>query len=241
MAKQTVKVGVQFRAVYADGNCLWKVIKALGRGSWLCEIQNEPFEFDGRMLDSDYAGTQKAFLTREIQGSMNWESFMDETGNEMDQWYASLTPGQIVHYDNGFNEFVRCEVTDDRQLMPIALVGEWKEWDLPRRMIDGSINWGYYAQKVQEREPFQPNASNVYEFRLTHNSGGWDNECKIDPRQLAPITFAVPEHTPEEAAKAKLIRGINDIHNLVSGDGVYDNPRAVLKAIAEKIVETLNA
>jgi hypothetical protein len=167
-----------------------------------------------------------------------FENFADEG----DAWYARQATGSIVHYDIGFNAYVRCEVTADKhkQLKPIALVGEWRDWDLPHRMADGTINLGYHVQHIQEGDTFHPHASNIFEFRLTKNSGGWHNDDKVDPRNLAPLSLAVPDMKPEEARKAKLVKGIYEIHTIASGNSVVENPSEVLNLIAQKVLETLN-
>jgi hypothetical protein len=232
-----IRPGTEFRAAYADANALWRVIKSVGRGAWLCEIVNEPIEIDGKVYDGDYTGTQKAFLTREIQGSIGMAKLFKGYEDEGDAFYASLFPGQIVHYDNGFNAYVRCEVTHDHELKPVALVGEWRDFDLPRRMADGSVYLGYYVEHIKEGKTFHPNASNIYEFRMQKNSGGWTNEKHIDPRNLAPLSLEVPKLNPAEARKAKLIKGIYAIHEMTSS--VDDNPNELLKQIAEKVLETL--
>ncbi len=196
----TVKTGTTFHASYADGNCLWHVIKRLGEGVWLCEIDAK---------ESDYAGAQKAFLTREIEFSIKQYAAFDGIMDEHDKFYSELQPGQIVHYHNGFDSWVRCEavqVDGQMKLKPVALVGAWHSSDLPSRRRNGSIYQGYYAKKIAEGEPFDPNVTNLWEFgRLGHQS---------NPENLTPISLEVREQTEAEkfvSQKWALLDQIGDI------------------------------
>ena len=169
-------------------------------------------------------------------GSIGMYKLFESLADAGDKYYASLTPGQIVHYDNGGNEYVRCEVVVNnsmvpaKQLKPIALVGEWREWDLPHRMADGTVNPGYHAKDIADGKTMHPNASNIYEYRL-------NNPGKIDPRPLAPISLTVP--VSYQARKAQLIKGIYDIQELSRGNDVETKPIEVLRLIAKRVVEAL--
>lgn len=57
MAKKTkITKGMQFRSVIADCNALWETIRPSGKQAWICQVIDEPFEYDGKMFASDYAG-----------------------------------------------------------------------------------------------------------------------------------------------------------------------------------------
>jgi len=218
-----------FRSHYADSNPLWKVLSKRGRDTWLCEIQNEPIEIDGKLYDSDWSGQQKAFLTKEINASIGMSNFFDQLGNEHDRFYASLKPGQTVHYHNGFQSWVRCTVVvKDGQnvLLPIALVGNWSKIDLPKRLQDGSIRLGYHCEKISNGETMTPNASNIVEHTCKPRDG-------VDPSKLAPIDLSVPDMTEEQkitADKWARIKRIKEIASAYQG-----NPDTILAEIASAL------
>jgi len=115
-----------------------------------------------------------------------------------DNFYASLKPGQLVHYDNGFNNFVRCEVVataEGNKLKPLALVGKWTTHDLPRWQDNGEAHFPHHPKRIREGELFAPNESNIYEA----NPKG-----KEDPRGLAPLSLELPERTPEQIAAHRI-------------------------------------
>ena len=237
-----VKAGMQFRAVIADANALWKVVSHQGRQSWLCEVVNEPIVIDGKTYPGEYTGQQKAFLASEILRSVAWETTIGNLIDQGEQWYKNLPLGTTVHYHNGFDAFVRCEVvtgTDqsDNQiknmLKPIALVGNWSQYDLPSRSYDGKIHLGYHAKQISEHTLFRPNASNCYEF------SGFLKK-KIDPRTLTPVALGLPSMTAEESKAAELWQIIENIHDLTDSQNFRDEdlkspetPMKYLQQIAE--------
>ena len=201
MAKITkITKGMQFRSVIADCNALWETIRPSGKQAWICEVVNEPFECDGKTYPGDHAGQQKAFLTSEIQSIMGFSDFWNSLADKGEKWYNNLTLGSTVHYNNGFNEFTRCEVIEkdgQKMLLPFALVGEWGKHNLPRRDSFGEIYYPYYSEKILKAEPFRPHASIVFEYPEHPR-----RENEIDPRNLPAISFEVPPMTPEEKKNA---------------------------------------
>lgn len=150
-----IKINDTFRSTYADSNALWKVIKKKSSDVYLCEIANETFEYNGKVFNGDYAGTQKVFLAEEINRAVNFQKVSEEIKQDCDNYYDSLTEGQIVHYHNGFGEYVRCKVNQDKGLVPFALVGNWRSHDLPKRLADGTVHLPYYCKKIINKEPFK--------------------------------------------------------------------------------------
>ena len=218
-----------FRAAYADSCPLWKVLRKLGTNVYLCEVVNEPVEIDGKVYDGDWAGTQKSFMYGEIVRSVGLSDLYDTFASDHDKFYASLKPGQIVHYNNGFDAFVRCVVVAKdgaNVLKPIALVGEWEGYDLPRRMRDGSIYNNFNADRIINGETMTPNSSNIYE-------GGYKPRNGVDPSTLQPISLAVPPMTPEEAKEAALWSKVDRIHKATEYQHDGDNLKilAAVKAI----------
>jgi hypothetical protein len=213
----------QFRSTYADSNALWQVIRSQGKGTYLCEIVNEQITIDGRVLDGDYAGVQKAFLREEISRALNFENYWDKVNKQGEEFYNTLGDGQIVHYSHGFGQYIRCRIVsknNKKSLLPFALVGEWRSLDLPRRMDNGDIQPGYYAEKVQNGELFEARAANIWEYDRKGD----------DPSDLEPIDLSIPEMTPEEVVVANKWRKIDLIRNIVSN---YEesNPETILNSV----------
>ena len=214
-----------FHSHYADANPKWVVREKRGRGTWIAEVIDCP----------DYSGVKRAFTTQEIEGSNRVAKFWNKLANEGEQFYANLVVGSIVHYNNGHNSFVRCKVMPDKQLLPIALVGSWASHELPHRMNDGSIYNGYQVDKIKEGKVFQPNASNIYEYTILQkkDSQPIGFNATIDPRNMTPLSFDVPAMTPEQEAKAALVRKVNNIQNIcgnndMTPDGKLDMIRNLL-------------
>lgn len=209
-------IGKTFRATYCDGNCLWKVIKKLGPQVWLCEIDAS---------DLDYGGTQKSFMTREIEASVNWSKRIDDLLTDHDKFYRDLVPGEVVHYHNGFQQYIRCEVVrrhNQNLLKPIAMVGDWKH-ELPRRRhADGKPTYCYHADKIEKGELFEPNFSNIYEHS--------PKKFAVDPRNLPALDISVPEMTAEQEKTAAKWQRIQRISDVISNE--RQNPDAVLKQIS---------
>jgi hypothetical protein len=225
-ASKTVKVGTTFRYAYADSNPLWKVIKAKGKGVWICEIQNEPFEYNGQLIDSDWAGTQKLFATKEIQAIVGFDNFLDELHHKHETFYKNLKVGQRIHYQNGFDNWVRCVVVKDKDgenvLRPIALCGQWRNYDLPQRNAEGEIYLPYYPKMIADKGTFTPNASNLFEFGCKPRNG-------IDPNTLNTLDLSVPPMTAEQERVAALWVKVKNVQEAIKGD----DPQAILDKVKE--------
>lgn len=174
-----VKIGTKFRSALADSNPLWEVTRKLGRSVWEATVVNEPFEYEGRLIDSDFVGTTRAFRARDITASLKTEALWAGLRKKHDDYYAGLKPGEIVHYDDGFQAYVRCEVVEDggeNKLRPIALVGEWKSYDLGPD--------AYFPRKIEAGDDlFRPNVSTIYEASGSVAS----KRAKTNPAELEPI------------------------------------------------------
>jgi hypothetical protein len=240
-----VEVGTQFRYNYADSNPLWEVKKARGKGTWECEVLPAPMEIpDGKggtiKLEGDWVGQRKVFGTEEIARSIGMSQFWNKLGNESDKFYAGLKEGQIVHYDNGFESYIRCRVVradidrdkirvrkGENVLVPIALVGNWRKHDLPTRYRNGQVYLGYNAETIDKGEPMHPHATSIYE-----NPNFANKERKtLDPRKLDPIDLTVPPMTPDEEKTAKLWQKVEEIKGIIEEGSRGDDPKAVLDSI----------
>lgn len=206
---KTIKVGTRFRYTIADGNPEWEVIEKVGRGVWKAVVVEGP----------DYVGTQRAFFTKQIQGSLAGAEHWKKSADQSKAFFASLKVGDIVHYKNVFNAYVRCAVTRSGGLLPIALVGEWKSFDLPTRYIDGTVYLGYHAQNIKDKKIITPHCSNVWEF----------SRKGMDPRKLDPISLELPPMTPEEEVQAKKWQKINKIRNFLQSPG--NDPDMILQTV----------
>jgi hypothetical protein len=157
MAKKAIKVqvGAKFHSSYADANPLWVVKRKVGAEAW--EAVSE---------DIDYGGMKKLFSTEDIQRALAWEEGFRQLDREQEAFYDGLKAGQRLHYCNGFKQYVECIVViseGKKQLKPVGLKGEWREWDLPRRMPDGSISHSYHANKIKEGKCWRPSISCILE------------------------------------------------------------------------------
>ena len=154
--------GTKFHARYTDANPEWTVLRAVRRGVFECIVADR---------NADCGGMKKLFTREEIAGALQRAAAWDRMQDAHEAFYASLRPGQIVHYHNGFREFIRCEVVRletalvlDRfsrfeagthMLRPIALVGTWHDFDLRPD--------SYQVKKIREGSLFKPHATNIYE------------------------------------------------------------------------------
>jgi hypothetical protein len=213
--------GTRFHSVIADGNPEWEIIRSRGRGVW-----------EAKCLGEDYAGTIRVFTTEQVKHSVGMKLAFERSVDENAKFYASLQLGQIVHYDNGFQNWIRCRVvmgstvhnkSSHKCLQPIALCGNWQKFDLPRRRENGEADLGHSARMVINGECFEPNYGCIYE------SGHWRGfKDSPDPATLAPIDLSVPEMSPEKAAEAKLWRAIQEARDTLSSNS--RDPKEILEA-----------
>ena len=157
----------------------------------------------------------------DVREMVGWERRWKRSATEPNEaFYSSVGPGDIVHYANGFGQYVRCEVVAATRVMgmreqdtvagvalkPIALVGQWREYDLPRYQPDGSVRMGYHAEKILAGELMQPHASTIYEYEGRAKRSG-----ETDPRGLDPISLDPPFMTPEQERIAPLAKALEKI------------------------------
>lgn len=180
----------------ADGYAMYLVVSEKP-----LTLQHVPF-CDGYQVS---AATIRGVTMREVEQQRERDRQDAVRHAAAEAFYSSLSPGQVVHYHNGFGAFVRCEaaVEDGRTVLKeVALVGEWREFDLPHRARDGSVQMGYHADGVIEGRTFRPHPSCVYE------SSDYVRGPFEDPRGKAPIRLEPPGHDGEEAREAALWRKV---------------------------------
>ncbi len=221
MAKRAIKKGDTFRYHYADSNPLWQVVKARGKGCWECVVTEE---------SADWEGVVKVFSSEEILKSRNFSNFWQELADEHERWAkANLKVGQFVHFSHGHDSYIRSEVVgygEHVTCKPIAMVGKWREHDLPSRSNNGSIYLPYLPASIVKGDTHSINSSNLYEYQKA--KGSLKPEA-LDPTNLPAIDLSVPDMTPEEEYQASLWRRIESIRKLI--DEVRKNPAECLNAI----------
>ena len=257
LANKNPKKGVyandMFKIGVADGAAHYVVTAVNGRN---CKV-----EWRGFCGDSYYDhhfGMGGSFPKKDVQRYVESEKAMAKLfgKDDHDSYYASLKVGDIVHYDDGFNKFTRCEVRDGeysvyggktltgKYLKPIALVGEQRSSDLPSRMDDGSI---YDPTEMKFNRGMTPHFGNIYESPRYAKQGK-----SIDPRGLKPVDLSVPPMTKEEAVKAAYHRTVDFALKILNGGAffqsdnvkddtpVYEDPKERLEAVMKVIQGGLN-
>jgi|ERR1035437_892142 hypothetical protein len=183
LAPHNLKKGTRFSAEYADGFPVWEVIELVGKGVYRCQVvQEEP-----------YAGVQRAFFRHEIQYAIETELEMVKGEMESEKFYASLTPGETVHYNHGFGRsYIRCEVDSNHALIPIALVGDWRKEDYEIEIIHGRfINYlPPVAKDLITKTPLTGGAHLIYESSSENSYPDY-----LNPRTLQPIEL---NYSPED-------------------------------------------
>jgi hypothetical protein len=209
----SIKVGTKFRYTIADGNALWKVTKKVAAGHW-----------DAVCLDEDHKGTVQAFKSEQIQRSLSFDASYERMDKETDNFYDSLTIGRHVHYCNGFKEFVECVVMEQdgkKTLLPIALKGEWRKWDLPHRLPSGEIVHGYHVKKIMEEKTWRPSIGCVVECPLSSYKNVTAEQLANMPR----IDLGVPPLDERKEEVAKTLAVLNSISEKIQEvhDAVYQD------------------
>jgi hypothetical protein len=187
------------------------------------------------------AAAIRGLTVDEVRQQLRARRARDLLDKKNDDFYESLEVGQTVHYDHGFGAYVRCEVVlgshDGESVVPrkvlrsVALVGNWREYDLPRREPDGSITWGYQVEKIRDRSVFHPHESCIWESPRCAGRG----RHVQDPYEMEPVDVSGPPPMDEEGEEAaRLWRLVGQVR---SAAGAASDPRACLllvKRIAQE-------
>lgn len=218
----TITAGVTtFHSTYADSRPKWKVIKARGNDTWDCAVAEDSL---------DWAGTKKVFGGEEIRASIAHDKMWSNLVKAGDDWWASRKVGEVVHYHYGFGQWVRGVIVKDGKEMkmrPSALVGAWKNFDLPRFNRYGELVENYHAKKIAAGELMQPNDSNMFEGSFTRRDG-------IDPSTLPELSLEpTGEFDPELARLHKLHKEVV----AALGDYAYDTAEEIRARI--EVAKTL--
>ena len=205
----TIRPGITFRHVIADSNSLWEVVRKAGKDVWLAVVTPEQTTNGERTFTDEWAGTEQVFTTAQIEQKLRAAAATTNARDRADAWWDERTDGEIVHYANRSDQFVRGRIVTidgDKQMMPVALVGAWQAFELPRRSEIGDVVPGYYATLIAKGEPWRPHPSCMFESTL---SG-------MDPRTLPEIDLTLPEPTEQEQeryAAARVVAQIGKVSN----------------------------
>jgi len=200
MMPEEVTVGLKFPYHIADGVCMFTVTGHIGEDVWRCVCD----------ADQDYAGSVANVDESVILDILRREAAFKESDAGHESWFGTLSPGDIVHVDQGFGQFVRCRVEEGeyeeglsgrrvsgKHVVAIALVGDWLASDLPQRTVYGTVRYPHHADLVVHGGHYRPSLSNIWESPHHYKEGQ-------DPRGLDPISLKLPEMTPEEVRWAAM-------------------------------------
>lgn len=209
-----------WRTPVADGYAMYAVVNERP-----LTLKHIPYGDGYQAAGATIRGLTMAEVDHQRRADAAFKAMRDEA----EGFYESLQPGQTVHFHHGFGEYVRCEVVvkDGRkELRPTALVGKWREYDLPRRQPDGTVYEGHYPKMVRTGETLRPHASCIWEYEKCANKGRMP-----DPTGMPEVDLTVPDMSGEEAERARLWRRVEAIRGLVNRtDG---DPAAILEAVRQ--------
>lgn len=189
------------------------------------------------------ASTIRGLTLRDAKEMVAREKSLRALFDKPQEFYDTLKVGDIVHYSNGFAQFVRCEVVGiagdmtvgsselkagDVALRPIALVGEvgrrqredgswvhgWASYDLPRYMPDGTVHYGYHVERVMKGDLMRPSASNLWEYPEFHDRKRL-LDAGIDPTKMKPISLDPPPMDAEMKRRVPLVKALAEIRSKV--------------------------
>jgi hypothetical protein len=225
---------------------------------WRCVIVNEPVEIHGKTYDGDYAGVVQGFTTDQIERTKTLKQAFERGMDDHERFYSTLPVGAIVHYDNGFAQFIRCERVEGpkgKRLRPLALIGNWNDHDLPRRRPDGSVQLGFQAEKIANGDCFEPYYGNIWESYdakrrewsmrgLTASSTAHLNDigrarfaeqryqAPFDPTTAEPIDLTPPGLSAEEQAIAAYVKQLTAIAEVINvNPATLDEAKASYAAV----------
>lgn len=194
-----VAIGTEFPYTYADSSPMWRVVKPRGNDTWECIVAEDSV---------DWAGTRKVFGGEEIRRAVASMQMWENIASEHDSWWNSRKIGEIVHYHNGFGQYVRgrivWEVTEEcpagrNAMVPTELVGNWRDYDLPRIDAGGNLHESYHVRQIREGKAMQPNYTNMVEAVGVREGKG------EDPRGKPAIDLTPPQPDQEQTEAARLM------------------------------------
>ncbi|BDZ52744.1 hypothetical protein GCM10025867_49850 (plasmid) [Frondihabitans sucicola] len=207
-APTRVSKGMRFRSPMADGQPLFEAIRSLGNARWECVVIDEPIEFDGRTIPSDFAGHHEVFMSESILHKVAFEARWKAAQSDEEIWWDQQIVGTTVHYHDSFGAFVRASIVRDadgaKAILPTALVGNHRN-RLVTLNADGSVYYSYHVKQIMEKATFRPHSGNIWE-NSDHLKARHD-----DPSLLPALDLSAPEATPEEQAEQAIVRKLAEI------------------------------
>lgn len=229
--RNTIKIGDLFQTPMADSIVTFKVVKIVGERV-TATAEPDPFEVDGVTYPGDYDGVTQDFLIDNVKQAIaharNLAVLSSRTHVEADRFWASREVGDVIHYNNYGNAWVRGEVVlldGEKIMLPTALVGSWDRVDLPQRRADGAVYYPYHANKVVTGETWTPAAWAFWESK----SAAMDR--RTDPTGLPVLDLALPAPTPEEAIDYANERILNSIVKIALESGSPSARLAQVRAL----------
>lgn len=222
--------GAVIRFQVADGYAVYVVSKHEP-----LTLQHVPYMDAYQANEATIRGVNKNTVRSQIMRDRAFAAMRD-TNKE---FYDSLKVGQIVHYHSAFGEYVRCEVVrgtsvhqpgaEQNVLKPVALVGAWRAYDLPRRMPDGSVNYGHHVESIRDGgKTMTPHESCIWE------SPRYARRDEKDPSKMEPLSLEVPGLSAEEERKAALWRKVNRLRAVVS-DHRCEDPQSIIDMVKQLV------
>ena len=215
----------------ADGAAVYRITAATGASATIEKVDI------GDAWTIPAWGARARLSRKKVEGFLHQRDAMAEMFAGRGNWWAKQKVGSTLHYDNGFQQYVRGTVIEKdgkKMLKPTALVGDgWRKSDLWTRYATGEVSYGYHVKKIQEGEAWQPSDSCVFECpdRTPRN--------REDPRTMAPRALSPPPMTAEEeelAEVALLHRAIMEAlkveHRAPHGSDPVETRQGYLAAIA---------
>ncbi len=224
--KTAIKPGTTFSYPHADSNSLFTVVEKRGADTYQCEVKAHPQH--GTMID--WLGVKKVFGGEEIRGALNYSKTLSALSSRADNFWASRTVGEIVHYHNGFGQYVRGEIVatpDGMKMRPTALVGAWTH-DLPKRGRNGEVIISYHVKKIRAGELMSPNDG--FMFESPNFSRPMGASADFDPTKTEALDISDPAPLGGDEARLASYEKLRMDLTGILGDGHRDPLASLLKA-----------
>lgn len=216
-AARGVAVGKMFSLPVADGKATYVVTRVAGTK---CDVEWRGWFNGDRYTDHYFGWGRKGVACNTVLKYVRAAEGMAAIFRQKSPNFIEAQPdGTILHYHEGFDRYVRCEVVNrpptdwhveederpEKSLKPIALIGDWEGHDLPRYFLDGSVSEGTYAGYIRTGKLIYVNPSNLYE------SPDFSAERKrqSDPSKLEPVDLTLPPPTPAQVAQFAAWKAVN--------------------------------
>ena len=196
--------------------------------------------------------TIRGLTLRDVKEMIGQEKALREMFSKPQEFYDTLEPGDIVHYTNGFAQFVRAKVVEfdpktmkartaselkpgEKALQEIALVGEIGK----RQLADGTWvhgwnEWDLPRYMADGSIYYGYHAENVISGAIFKPSAStlWEypqfyqramcEKAGIDPTKMKPISLDPPPMSAEQKRIVPLAKAINQIRSMTDGVDMTD-------------------